>query len=144
MKKYLYIYNYSPNEKELCEMEFRQIFHEEMKSKYYLTNQDFNYQRSVYIKGKLDIMFMSSRFEDIVKDVISKQLCYYEFKVIYLKNDITHVDYQESLQRCKDIALPIDGSVNMQKPKIIFAITKIYDQWIFGIYHDEMIWGVAI
>ena len=26
MKKYLYIFNYQTNEKELCEMEFRQVF----------------------------------------------------------------------------------------------------------------------
>jgi len=142
MKKYLYIYNYSPNEKELCEMEFKQIFHEDMVSKYYMTNQDFHYQRSVYIKGKLDIICMSSRFEDIVQDVIRKKLCYFEFKVIYLKNEITHVDYQESIQRCKEIALPIDGSVNMQKPKVVLAITKIMDQWIFGIYHADMVWGL--
>lgn len=140
MKKYLYIYNYAPNEKELCEMEFKQIFHENMKSKYYFSNQNFDYQRSVFIRGKIDILNMSSHFEDIIQDLNKNKLCYYEFKVIYLKNEITHVGYQESLQRCKDIALPIDGSVNMQKPKTIFAITKIYDQWIFGIYHDDMIW----
>ena len=28
MFKYLYVYNYSPHEKDLCEMEFRCIFHE--------------------------------------------------------------------------------------------------------------------
>ena len=33
MFKYLYVYNYSPHEKDLCEMEFRCIFHENMKSK---------------------------------------------------------------------------------------------------------------
>lgn len=142
MKKYLYIYNYSPNEKELCEMEFKQIFDEDMKSKYYFSNLNFPYQRSVFIKGRLDIINISHQFEDIVEDIKQKKLCYYHFKVIYLKNEITHVDYQESLQRCKDIAFPIDGSVNMQNPQTVFAITKIKDQWIFGIYHDEMTWSL--
>ena len=95
-------------------MEFRQIFHEEMQSKYYFTNQDFPYQRSVFIKGKLDIMCVFHQFEEIVKD-------------------ITHINYQESLKRCKAIALPIDGSVNMQNPQTVFAVTKINNQWIFGI-----------
>lgn len=142
MKKYLYIYNYSPHETDLCEMEFRQIFHEQMKSKYYLTNVDFDYQRSVFIKGKLDIINMSSCFQDIIDDIMKRELCYYDFKVIYLKNEITHVNYQESIERCKDIAFPINGSVNMQKPKTIFAITKIVDQWIFGIYHYEKTWSL--
>ena len=48
MYKYLYIYNYSPHEQELCEMEFRQIFHTQMKSKYYFTNQFFDYTRTVF------------------------------------------------------------------------------------------------
>lgn len=30
----------------------------------------------------------------------------------------------------------------MQHPETIFAITKINDQWIFGIYHDDMIWSL--
>lgn len=141
MKKYLYFFNYSPNEKALCEMEFKQIFNCSMKSKYYLTNQYFDYRRSVYMKGRLDIMCMSSHFQDIVQYIHHKHLYYLEFKVVYLKNEITHVDYQESLQKCRDIAFPIEGSVNMREPKIVLAITKINDQWIFGRYHDEMIWS---
>jgi len=142
MKKYLYIYNYSPHEQDLCEMEFRQIFKENMISKYYITDQDFDYQRSVFIKGKLEILKMSSCFDDIIDFLNEKKLCYYEFKVIYLKNEITHVDYHEAIQKCKDIALPIDGSVNLHNPKVIFGITKINDQWIFGLYHDHMIWNL--
>lgn len=142
MQQYLYIYNYSPHEQELCEMEFRQIFQEEMKSKYFITKQDFDYQRSVYIKGKLEILKMSTHFEDIIYFLNVKKLCYYDFKVIYLKNEITHIDYQEAIEKCKAIALPIDGSVNLHRPKVIFAITKLENQWIFGIYHDEMIWSL--
>lgn len=141
MNKYLYFYNYSPNEQALCEMEFRHIFHENMSSKYYLTNQCFDYTRSVFIKGRLDIMKSSDCFDDIIHFIEDSQMCYYDFKVIYLKNEITHIDYQESLQRCRDIAFPIDGSVNMQEPQIIFAITKINADWHFGIYHNQTVWS---
>lgn len=142
MEKYLYVYNYSPNEKELCEMEFNQIFHEKMKSKYYLTNKNFDYQRSVFIKGKLHILYMNTDFKNIVKDIEKNQLVYYGFKVIYLKNDITHVDYDESLQKCKDIAFPITGSVDMKNPKVVIAITKINNDWIVGEYESDMIWSL--
>ena len=54
---------------------------------------------------------------------------------------ITHVHYQETIENCKRVALPIDGSVNMQNPKVVFAITKIEDTWYFGIYHDEVNWS---
>lgn len=141
MKQYLYIYNYASHEQALCEMEFHQIFHEPMTTKYYITHQDFNYQRSSYIRGKLDILVRSSHFEDILTYINQKQLCFYEFKVIYLKNEITHVHYQETIQKCKNIAFPINGSVNMQKPKVILAFTKLHEEWIFGIYHDDMVWN---
>ena len=66
-------------------MEFRQIFHTQMKSKYYFTNQLFDYTRSVFIKGRLDILQSSQDFEDIVTYVNQAKMCYYDFKVIYLK-----------------------------------------------------------
>ncbi len=59
-------------------------------------------------------------------------MCYYEFKVIYLKNDITHVDYQESLEKCRQIAHPIDGSVNMQEPKVILQLQNYTINGILG------------
>ena len=141
MYKYLYIYNYSPHEQDLCEMEFRQIFKTDMLSKYYLTNQYFDYTRSVFIKGRLDIFKSSHHFDDIVTFIEQAHMCYYDFKVIYLKNEITHVHYKETIENCKRVALPIDGSVNMQKPKTIFAITKLKETWYFGIYHDEVKWS---
>ena len=140
MSKYLYFYNYQTNEKDLCEMEFRTIFKEGMKTRYYLSDIDFNYQRSVFIRGRLDILCMSNEFNDIVEDVKKRKMCYYDFKVIYLKNEVTHVHYQETLEKCKMIAGPIDGTINMQNPKTVFALTKLNNDWIFGIYNSEMIW----
>lgn len=142
MSKYLYVYNYSPHEQALCEMEFQQIFQQKMESKYYFTNQYFDYTRSVFIKGRLDIIKESNEFDDIVSYIKDSHMCYYEFKVIYLKNEITHVDYKESLEKCKRIAFPIDGSVNFQNPKVVFAITKINECWYFGIYHNRAVWSL--
>lgn len=141
MFKYLYVYNYSPHEKDLCEMEFRCIFHEKMKSKYHITTQDFDYTRSGYIRGKLKILYENSCFDEIVHFIEQQNYCFYDFKVIYLKNEITHVPYRESLEKCKKIALPIAGSVNMHHPQIILALTKINQIWYFGIYENNMIWN---
>lgn len=141
MSNYLYIYNYTPEEKELCEMEFYTIFHQKMTSKYIVSTIDFDYRRSVFIRGKLDILKSASCFDEIVKFVEKENYVYEQFKVIYLKNEITHVSYQESIEKCKQIALPILGSVSMQNPLLELAITKIHDIWYFGIYHHESIWN---
>ncbi|MCD7949547.1 MAG: hypothetical protein LUG12_04720 [Erysipelotrichaceae bacterium] len=139
--QYLYVYNYEIEEKELCEMEFKRLFKETMKTKYYITETFIDYTRSPYIRGRLDIMFMDTSFDHIVQSIIDANLYYLNFKVIYLKNDITHVHYKDSLDKCKAAALPISGSVNMHHPKIIFAITKIDDFWYFGIYHEKSLWN---
>lgn len=140
MYKYLYIYNYSDNEQDLCEMEFRIIFNQLMSSKYHLSNHLFDYTRSPFIRARLDIISSSTEFNDIVEYLNKAQLCYYNFKVIYLKNDITHVAYKESLERCKALAYPINGSVNMQKPETIFAVTNINNVWYFGILNENKVW----
>lgn len=142
MKQYLYIYNYAPQEKHLCEIEFKQLFDEEMQSKYYFTNQFLDYTRSAFIKGRLDILEESNLVEEIIDNIKAKQMVEYDFKVIYLKNEITHVDYQESLQWCRDIADPIDGTVDMKNPKVIFALTKIQDKYYFGIWHNDALWSL--
>lgn len=135
MKKYLYVFNYPPHEEELCKLEFKYLFNDEFKSKYYLTNQDININTSIFIKAKIDIFMISNDFTDLLQLVNNSKLYYLNFKVIYFKNDNTHVDYQESLQKCKDLSWGIDGSVNMAKPENTLALTKIDNQWIFGYYH---------
>jgi tRNA G10 N-methylase Trm11 len=142
MKEYLYIFNYPPYEKELCELEFQCLFNEKMESKYYITHHDFDFYRSVFIRSKIEIITKSNQFSDLVKYIQDYPLTYYDFKVIYLKNEITHVPYKETIDYCKQIALPINGSVNMHHPKVTIIITKINDLWILGIQHINDKWNV--
>lgn len=135
MKKYLYIFNFPPEEKDLCSLEFQALFKTEYSSKYYLSNQDYSVEQSVFMKAKLDLWASDRDFLKLVEKVGLLKKNYQDFKVIYLKNEITHVDYQESLAKCRDLSWMIDGSVNMAKPKHTIAITKLNDLWLCGYYH---------
>lgn len=135
MKKYLYVFNYPPEDKELCALEFRALFKDKFKSKYYLSNLNYSVDKSVFMKAKIDIWQINDDFNQLIKQIKSLHKEYQNFKVIYLKNQITHVDYQESLQKCKDISWAIEGSVNMSKPDHTIAITKLASNWICGYYH---------
>lgn len=135
MAKYLYIFNYPPEQEDLCKLEFKYLFNDLFLSKYYFSNTAIDVNTSVFIKARVDIFVMGSNFNTVLDTIRKKTLFYLDFKVIYLKNDKTHVDYQESLQWCKDISWPIGGSVNMSNPKHTIAITKIEDFWIVGYYH---------
>lgn len=141
MNEFLYIFNYPPYEKELCELEFECLFNEKMNTKYYITNREVDYNRSVFIRSRIDIFIKNKDFDKLIDYVKNADLTYYEFKVIYLKNEITHVSYKETIDKCKQIALPINGSVNIQNPKVILVITKLYDDWILGIQNINMKWN---
>lgn len=135
MKKYLYVFNFPPEDKDLCALEFRALFKDEFKNKYYLTDKDYSVDKSVFVKAKIDIWGIDQDFTKLIDQVKNLHKDYQDFKVIYLKNEITHVEYQESLQRCKDMSWAIEGSVNMSKPMHTIAITKLGKQWLCGYYH---------
>ena len=101
----------------------------------FITNKDIDVNISVFMKGKIDIWAISSNFDDLKEEVKHQNHNHQDFKVIYLKNPISHPDYQETLDKCKDISWIIEGSVNMSKPKHTIALTKVNDLWIIGYYH---------
>ena len=62
MKKYLYVFNYPPEDKELCALEFRALFKDKFKSKYYLSNLNYSVDKSVFMKAKIDIWQINDDF----------------------------------------------------------------------------------
>lgn len=134
MKKYLYLFNYPPEDEDLCQLEFKYLFKEEFKQ-CIISEKNIDVDTSVFIKGKIDIWEMDKDFNLLIQKVKVLNKNYQDFKVIYLKNPITHVSYQETLKKCQDISWYIDGSVHMAKPLNIIALTKLNDLWIIGYYH---------
>lgn len=97
MKKFLYVFNYPPEDKDLCALEFRAMFKQEYTSKYYLSNKDYDVNKSVFMKAKIDIWEINQSFCELIRQVASLNKSYQDFKVIYLKNEITHIEYGETL-----------------------------------------------
>jgi tRNA G10 N-methylase Trm11 len=135
MKKYLYVCNYPPEQEQLCLLEFKYLFKQSWQSKYHITDIDISIDQSAFIKAKIDIFVIDTDLSKAIKDLTMLYLYYEDFKIIYFKNDITHVNYQQSLSWCKDVSWAVEGTVNMAKPKHVLAITKIKDQYIIGYYH---------
>ncbi|MBO6046377.1 MAG: hypothetical protein J6P61_01360 [Erysipelotrichaceae bacterium] len=138
--KYLYIFNYfSQFEESLAHGEFRAIFNEEYQ-RYYFTDIDYPYSRSVFIKERLTIWHEGQTIEELVEKLYQDNLYYEDFKILYYKNKITHVDYQESLRWCRRLSDPIDGSTDLVHPKVEFALTKIHDTFYFGLLEHNRDW----
>lgn len=132
--QYLYIFNYPPEDQDLCQLEIQYLFHQPFQQ-CLLSEKNIDVNTSVFIKGKIDIWEMDQDFKNLMKKVKNLKKEYQDFKVIYLKNPLTHVDYQESLKKCQDISWYIEGSVNMSRPKNVVALSKMNDTWIIGYYH---------
>lgn len=107
MKKYLYVFNYPPEDKDLCALEFKALFKDKFTSKYYLTDIDYSVDISVFMKAKVDIWAVAQDFDALIEKITRLKYEYEDFKVIYLKNEITHVDYQETL---KNVVTYLGGS----------------------------------
>lgn len=84
MKQYFYLFNYPPEEYDLCALEFKYLFHETYQQ-CFITNKDIDVNTSVFMKGKIDIWAISSNFDDLKEKVKSQKHEYQDFKVIYLK-----------------------------------------------------------
>ena len=69
MKKYLYVFNYPPEDKELCALEFRALFKDKFKSKYYLSNLNYSVDKSVFMKAKIDIWQINDDFNQLIKQI---------------------------------------------------------------------------
>ncbi len=134
---YLYQINYPQYEKQICFLEMKALFDDEIKDPLFFHWRDVDEGRSVFIKWKINILYQDDQFERLCQKLRQAQLYYEDFKVQYIKNATNHIDYKETLLICKTLAECMDGSCDMHKPKIIFAITKIHQQWIFGIYHQN-------
>ncbi|MDD8049684.1 MAG: methyltransferase [Thomasclavelia sp.] len=133
--KYLYVFNYPEFEYDLCKLEFKSIFHEEMKSKYFLTNIKIDINISAYIKERIDIYYFNTNFKELLEDVIESNLDYEDFKIVHYKNDTHHLDYKDSLNKAQSLSYGIGGSVNMNHPKVTLAYTNINGLWVFGKLH---------
>lgn len=134
MKQYFYLFNYPPEDRDLCHLECQYLFHHEFQQ-CLITEKNIDVNSSVFVKGKIDIWAHDSDFDKLMEKVKLLKKEYERFKVIYLKNPEVHVNYQESLKKCQDISWFIDGSVDMAHPLHTIALTKLKHGWYIGDYH---------
>lgn len=101
MKKFLYVFNYPPEDKDLCALEFRAMFKQEYTSKYYLSNKDYDVNKSVFMKAKIDIWGMNQSFCELIRQVASLNKSYQDFKVIYLKMKLHILNMEKHYKSAK-------------------------------------------
>ena len=136
-KKYIYVANYPPYEKELFKMEMKSLFKENIEGKYFLSNIWVNPSRSPFIKEVLKVIYTGDSIEEICNKINEEKLSYNDFKVVYVKAEEKNTTYEERLTSLREVGFAIQGEPNIHNPKVKIGVTKIGDKWYLGEYEKN-------
>jgi len=131
--KYLYLINYIYNQEQLAKLEVQSIFEQKIDDKYYLTNQKIDLDRSIYIRGYIQIIYQSNTVEEIEQLIHLNHVSFEKYKIKYLRTQ-EHVEYNEWLNALKILGTAITGEFSLHNPEVELAVSKINNTWVFG-YH---------
>ncbi len=139
--RFLYFFKYPHLEEELFKGEYRALFNHENQANYLFSNIRVDIDKSVYIKDVVRLIAEAPSMDEVLKMLEAKKLEYRNFKVIYLKNDQTHVKYQETLDICARISKTIAGNVRVSNPENTIAVTFIEGKYVVGeVDHGDESW----
>ncbi len=131
--KYIYFYNYDVNESDLCKLESKHLFDQEVKNKLLFSDIIINPSCSAFIKKRLDVLASDSQYSVLINKIKKLNICDEGFKAEYTFLERDSTGYRESLKILKDIGYCIEGNPDYYKPNIIYTICFYNNCWYFGI-----------
>ncbi|WP_461206309.1 TRM11 family SAM-dependent methyltransferase [Clostridium sp. DL1XJH146] len=131
--QYMYNVNYRIYEKELCALELRSLFNYNLEEKIFFSNKRINPSSSPFIKNRLEIIYKTSSFSDILKLIKKDKVKAKDFKVVYLEILRDDPYFKKRKEISKEIGLIIEGFPSFSSPEIVFGITFYKENWYFGI-----------
>ena len=135
--KFFYSINYQWYEESLCNMEMKYLFNIDLDKKYFFSNNEISPSRSPFIKHRISVIYSGKTLEDILSSIKSNNLAYEDFKVIYVKSDNGDVEYKERLEAVNKIGFIVTGFPSIHNPKVVLAVSKVDDTWIFGEFEKN-------
>lgn len=137
MANYLYIINYSDDEKELCNLEMRSIFGVDTEGKNIVSRIKINPSESPYIKERVSFIYEENSYKSLENKIKSENIRLDDFKVNFIKTEEDNTEYKERLKIVKEIGMCIEGEAEIYNPKWQFAVCCIKGKWIFGGYEKH-------
>lgn len=136
-KKYIYVANYPPYEKELYKMEMKSLFKNDIEEKYFFSDIWINSSRSPFIKEALKVIYEGDSVEEICDKIKEDKLSYEAFKVIYVKAEEKNTTYEERLNSLRAVGFVITGEPDIHNPRVRIGISKIGEKWYLGEYEKN-------
>lgn len=103
---FLYVINYPPEQQELCQLEIKRLFNQELQE-VILSEVDYEASRSVYFKSKLEILV--SDIDKLAFVEKTRSIVIDRFKVSYIKHKKDELTYENRMNLVKDVAFLIKG-----------------------------------
>lgn len=130
MDKYLYIINYSSEEEELCKLEMKSIFVDNLENKRIISKIKIDPSRSPYIKERISFIYETTSLEQLKAKL--KNLSIENFKISFIKTLDNKIEYKNRLKIIRDLGMCINGEAEIYNPEVEFGVFNIDDKWVFG------------
>ena len=144
-QEFIYTYVKHPDEDDLSKLEMRSFFGVDTDSNVLKSTTKIDPSRSPFIKERLEVLYESSSWENLVQQVAQLDVSGNTFKVLSMNTmDIDKtpkIGFARRRKLEREIGLSIAGHPDLLQPNIIFAIMAYDDKWFFGKYEEsESIW----
>lgn len=131
----MFVYNlkYRDNEKDICLMEMRHLFNEDIKSKYFINSLYVDPDISPFIKGCINVSLQGENLDEVISKIISQNVSYENFKVKYIDIE-KNMEFNEKHKIEDKVGYEIKGEAELHEPDVVLGITKLNGVWFFGEY----------
>lgn len=134
---YLYVIKYPDQERELCLLEMKSLFGEELTHTYLFSSRDIDSSRSPYIKVRITLLHTASSLEELVQILVDEKITCNDFKFERFKVEEGQLGYATWIESVTELGKVIQGEVDMKNPSVQFGLTLIDGLWIFGTYEKN-------
>lgn len=140
-ENFVYLYARHRDDEDLCRLEMRTFFGQDSSSNALISSIDIELGRSIFIKGKIDVLFEADTWLGLVEKAKNLQFAQDSFKVVSLNHTAFHttpkMDLADRRKIEREIGLQINGEPDLDHPEIVFGFVVIDERWYFGTYRES-------
>ena len=130
---FIYSFIYDNYESDLCKLESESIFNKVEHKKGILSEIQIEPSSSAFIKNRLEIILSSNNYSTLIKKIKNTKIRAEGFKVEYHVFDGDETEYNERLNKLRDIGYSIEGNPDYYSPTITYGLCYYEEVWHFGI-----------
>lgn len=144
--QYLYTFGFRPEEEQLCRLEQRAFFsRDSATSNYLISDVLVEPNRSPFIRERITLSFVAHSFDELLVFAEDFSAEGRSYKVVCINDDVIGIESKMGLRKRRDIEIAvgslIEGEVDLQNPKVEFAVAKVGNTYYFGeLERGEAVW----